>query len=119
MRPDRHRRQTAVEFDGRLCHRVVQIGYREAVTRLCATQPLMLTPQSFIGGRPMAQVDFTASLYLGFHHPSDSLAPFSALTPGKPASLYAPPEAAALTAELAQLSGLGAATLGTSRLHLF
>jgi 8-amino-7-oxononanoate synthase len=67
----------------------------------------------------VAEVDFTSALYLGFRHPSESLARYGALTAGKPASLYSPPEAATLAAELIGMIGLEAATLGTSTLHLF
>src|SRR5262249_55772568 len=52
-------------------------------------------------------------------HPSASLAPWDALTLGRPAALVEPPGADALAAELADLQGCEAATLLPSTLHLF
>lgn len=64
-------------------------------------------------------LDFTSALYLGLRHPGAALAPWQALTLGKPAALAEPPGAAALAAALARLVGTEAATLLPSTLHLF
>ncbi|MGH7045578.1 MAG: hypothetical protein ACREE2_04210 [Stellaceae bacterium] len=64
-------------------------------------------------------LDFTSSLYLGFAHPSVTLAPWRALTLGTPAALTELPEAVALAGELAQLGGAEAGLLFPSTLHLF
>src|SRR3954464_13150809 len=64
-------------------------------------------------------LDFTSSLYLGFQHPSASLPRWEALTLGRPAALQAPPGAAEVSAQLAELQGCEASTLLPSTLHLF
>jgi 8-amino-7-oxononanoate synthase len=64
-------------------------------------------------------LDFTSALYLGLQHPSVSLAPWQALTLGRPAVLTDPPQAEAVAGELARLQGSEAATLLPSTLHLF
>jgi 8-amino-7-oxononanoate synthase len=64
-------------------------------------------------------LDFTSSLYLGLHHPSHSLAPWTRLTTGKPAALDPPPHATRVARALATLQGCESATLFPSTLHLF
>jgi 8-amino-7-oxononanoate synthase len=64
-------------------------------------------------------LDFTSALYLGLRHPSASLAPWDALTLGRPAALIDPPAAERVAGELARLQGSEAATLLPSTLHLF
>jgi 8-amino-7-oxononanoate synthase len=64
-------------------------------------------------------LDFTSALYLGLRHPSAALAPWDALTLGRPAALREPRGAAALAADLARLQGCEAALLLPSTLHLF
>ena len=64
-------------------------------------------------------LDFTSSLYLGFHHPSNALEPWPELTLGKPAALGMPPRATSVAAALAELQGCERATLLPSTLHLF
>ena len=64
-------------------------------------------------------LDFTSALYLGFHHPSVSLAPWHALTLGVPAALGELREGGALAAGLARLSNAEAGLLFPSTLHLF
>ena len=64
-------------------------------------------------------LDFTSALYLGFEHPSWSLAGWPSLTLGKPAALEEFPDAAEAQRELAALTGCRQAQLGTSTLHLF
>jgi 8-amino-7-oxononanoate synthase len=64
-------------------------------------------------------LDFTSALYLGFTHPSVSLAPWSALTLGRPAALEEPPGAETVAVELAGLVGAETALLFPSTLHLF
>ena len=64
-------------------------------------------------------LDFTSSLYLGFTHPSVSLAPLQALTLGVPAALAEAPMAAELASDLARLVGAEAGLLFPSTLHLF
>ena len=64
-------------------------------------------------------VDFSSALYLGLRHAAADLAPWPALTLGKPAALEEPPGAASLAAALARLQGCAAATLLPSTLHLF
>ena len=66
-----------------------------------------------------AVLDFTSALYLGLHHPSASLPPWSALTSGRPAALRESPAARAVAARLAALVGCEAALLLPSTLHLF
>jgi 8-amino-7-oxononanoate synthase len=63
--------------------------------------------------------DFTSALYLGFRHPSASLAPWEQLTTGVPAALRAPAATDRVAAALAALIGCRRATLATSTLHLF
>jgi 8-amino-7-oxononanoate synthase len=64
-------------------------------------------------------LDFTSSLYLGFHHAHRSLQPWSLLTTGKPAALSAPQSAQQIAQRIAVLQGCEAGSLGTSSLHLF
>jgi 8-amino-7-oxononanoate synthase len=64
-------------------------------------------------------LDFTSALYLGLHHPSNSLPGWSSLSLGRPAALEEPPGAAKVAAELAKLIGCEAGTLLPSTLHLF
>ncbi|KSV91004.1 aminotransferase class I/II-fold pyridoxal phosphate-dependent enzyme [Sinorhizobium sp. GL28] len=64
-------------------------------------------------------LDFTSALYLGFDHPSASLAPWQALTLGRPAALDEPPGARPLARDLALLMGEAAGLLYPSTLHLF
>ncbi len=64
-------------------------------------------------------LDFTSALYLGLHHPSWSLRPWSRFTTGVPAALVPPPKAAEVARSLAALQGCEFGTLGTSTLHLF
>jgi len=64
-------------------------------------------------------LDFTSALYLGFEHPSWSLAEWERLTVGKPAWLEDPPGARELQRQLAALVGCERAVLGPSTLHLY
>src|SRR4051812_46557747 len=64
-------------------------------------------------------LDFTSALYLGMTHPSASLAPWQALTLGRPAALEEPPGAGQVAADLARLTGAEAGLLFPSTLHLF
>jgi 8-amino-7-oxononanoate synthase len=64
-------------------------------------------------------VDFTSALYLGLHHPSWSLKPWSSLTTGRPAGFHGTEESAQVAADLAGLVGCERGTLGSSTLHLF
>ena len=64
-------------------------------------------------------LDFTSALYLGMHHPSETLEPWEQFTTGMPAALETPDRARALASNLADLQGCEQATLGTSTLHLF
>ncbi len=64
-------------------------------------------------------LDFTSALYLGLGHPSASLAPWRALTLGRPAALEEPPGGRGLARELALLMGGEAGLLYPSTLHLF
>lgn len=64
-------------------------------------------------------LDFGSALYLGMRHPSASLAAWDALTLGRPAASAEPPGARQLAAALARLTGMEAATLLPSTLHLF
>jgi len=64
-------------------------------------------------------LDFTSALYLGFGHPSVALAPWRALTLGRPAALEEPPGAGEVAADLADLTGAAAGLLFPSTLHLF
>ncbi len=64
-------------------------------------------------------LDFTSALYLGLHHPSWSLRPWSQFTTGVPAALCSPPDARAVGQRLAELQGCERGVLGTSTLHLF
>lgn len=64
-------------------------------------------------------LDFTSALYLGLRHPSAALAPWPALSSGRPAALAEVAGADAVAARLADLTGCEAATLLPSTLHLF
>jgi 8-amino-7-oxononanoate synthase len=67
----------------------------------------------------MAMIDFTSALYLGMHHPSQSLQPWRQLTLGVPAALAEPPGAGEVALALAELQGCEQAVLMPSTLHLF
>ena len=62
-------------------------------------------------------LDFTSALYLGLHHPSHVLRPWSALTAGAPANLVQPKGAQRAAQRLADLIGCERATLLPSTLH--
>jgi 8-amino-7-oxononanoate synthase len=64
-------------------------------------------------------LDFTSALYLGFTHPSVALAPWRALTSGRPAALEEPAGAGQVAADLARLAGAEAGLMFPSTLHLF
>ena len=64
-------------------------------------------------------LDFTSALYLGIHHPSQSLQPWRQLTLGVPAALAEPPGASEVARDLAELQGCEQAILMPSTLHLF
>lgn len=64
-------------------------------------------------------LDFTQALYLGFRHPSASLAPWRSLTLGVPAALAMPAESMAVAAAAASLLGCARAAVAPSTLHLF
>src|SRR5262245_45621806 len=64
-------------------------------------------------------LDFTSALYLGLRHPSAALAPWQALSAGRPAALAETAGAGAVAAKLARLAGCEAGTLLPSTLHLF
>lgn len=64
-------------------------------------------------------LDFTSALYLGLHHPSSELRPWSQLTTGRPAALQSPPGADQVARDLARLLRCERATLNTSTLHLY
>ena len=63
--------------------------------------------------------DFTSALYLGFRHPSSSLAPWERLTSGVPAALRESSRGVRVASALARLQGCDRATLAPSTLHLF
>lgn len=63
--------------------------------------------------------DFTSALYLGFHHPSASLRPWSGISPGHPAAFREPASTDKIAAKLADLQGCERGVLGSSTLHLF
>ena len=63
--------------------------------------------------------DFTSALYLGFTHPSAALAPWPALTQGRPSALQEPAGATKIALGLAKLTGQEAGLLYPSTLHLF
>jgi 8-amino-7-oxononanoate synthase len=67
----------------------------------------------------VTMLDFTSALYLGLHHPSISLRPWSQLTTGKPAALDAPANERRIAQSLAKLVGCERAVIGPSTLHLF
>ena len=64
-------------------------------------------------------LDFTSALYLGLHHPTLSLRPWSQLSLGVPAALISPPGARELAQQLATLQGCERGVLGASTFHLF
>jgi len=64
-------------------------------------------------------IDFTSALYLGMHHPSQSLQPRRQLSLGVPAALAEPPGADEVARALAELQGCGQSVLMPSTLHLF
>src|SRR5262245_6449260 len=68
---------------------------------------------------PARTIDFTSALYLGLHHPSWTLTPWSQLSTGAPAALRESPAAASVAGKLAALMGCEHATLGPSTLHVF
>src|SRR5690349_17762756 len=63
--------------------------------------------------------DFTSALYLGLRHPIASLAPWPALSSGRPAALGESRDVAELAASFASLAGCEAGVLLPSTLHLF
>jgi 8-amino-7-oxononanoate synthase len=64
-------------------------------------------------------LDFTSALYLGLHHPSESLRPWRRMTLGIPAALAPPPGAEQIAREIAALQGCEDGVLGPSTFHLF
>ncbi len=64
-------------------------------------------------------LDFSSALYLGWHHPSDSLGAWPALSLGKPAALEAVPGSRAVARSIAKLTGCESASVCSSTLHLF
>jgi 8-amino-7-oxononanoate synthase len=64
-------------------------------------------------------LDFTSALYLGFEHASQTLAPWSRLTEGVPATLREADQARALASRIAALVGCERASLTPSTLHAF
>jgi 8-amino-7-oxononanoate synthase len=64
-------------------------------------------------------LDFSSALYLGFMHPSVSLAPWRALKLGRPAALQDPPCSRQVAQQLADLCGAPTGLLFPSTLHLF
>lgn len=64
-------------------------------------------------------LDFTAALYLGFRHPSSSLAAWASLTTGVPAALAVPTDVVAVAAAAGALIGCARGALAPSTLHLF
>jgi 8-amino-7-oxononanoate synthase len=64
-------------------------------------------------------LDFTSALYLGLRHGSGAVAPWTALTTGKPAALAEGGAAAALARAAADLVGCARALVAPSTLHLF
>ena len=64
-------------------------------------------------------LDFTSALYLGLRHPSAALAPWPALSSGRPAALEEAAGADNVASELASLAGCEAGMLLPSTLHLF
>ena len=64
-------------------------------------------------------LDFTSALYLGLRHPSAALAPWPALSSGRPAALAEARGADAVAQEFARLAGCEAGMLLPSTLHLF
>jgi 8-amino-7-oxononanoate synthase len=64
-------------------------------------------------------LDFTSALYLGMRHPSAALAPWPALSSGRPAALADATGSDAVAMEFARLAGCEAGMLLPSTLHLF
>ena len=64
-------------------------------------------------------LDFTSALYLGLRHPHASLAPWAALTEGRPAVLGEADPSGPLARQLAELQGCEYGVLAPSSLHLF
>lgn len=64
-------------------------------------------------------LDFTSALYLGLHHPMQSLRPWRQFTTGKPAVLGQPLIASIIEKQLATLQGFQRTILGPSTFHLF
>ncbi|MBS3955474.1 MAG: pyridoxal phosphate-dependent aminotransferase family protein [Methylomicrobium sp.] len=64
-------------------------------------------------------IDFTSALYLGMHHSSWSLPPWTHLSLGVPAALAEPPGADDVAIALAELQGCEQGLLMPSTLHLF
>jgi 8-amino-7-oxononanoate synthase len=64
-------------------------------------------------------LDFTSALYLGLRHPSAALAPWPALSAGRPAALADAAGAEAVSQDFARLAGCEAGMLLPSTLHLF
>ncbi|MBX3606679.1 MAG: aminotransferase class I/II-fold pyridoxal phosphate-dependent enzyme [Piscinibacter sp.] len=67
----------------------------------------------------MHGIDFSSSLYLGFEHGSDELAPWKRLTLGRPVALREFDAARLVAGQLAALTGSAAGCLLPSTLHLF
>ena len=64
-------------------------------------------------------LDFTTALYLGLHHPTGALRPWSSLSSGRPAALEDPEGAARVAQAVAALMGCERGTLLPSTLHAF
>ncbi len=63
--------------------------------------------------------DFTSSLYLGLHHPSQDLPPWETLTTGVPATVREPVENLLLARKVARMQGLEQGVIAPSTLHFF
>lgn len=63
-------------------------------------------------------IDFSSSLYLGMHHGSRVLLPWTALSTGRPSALQEPLRTRRVAQRLARLQGCEAAILSPSTLHL-
>ncbi|MFK4088243.1 hypothetical protein ACI2LF_29290 [Kribbella sp. NPDC020789] len=68
-------------------------------------------------GHGAPDVDFTSSLFLGLHHPSDSLPPWESLTTGVPAVLGTTAAAHRVAATVAAARGAQAGVVGRSAMH--
>lgn len=63
--------------------------------------------------------DFTSALYLGIHHSSTTLRPWSRISAGLPAAFREPTGAERVGEKLAQLQGCESGVAGASTFHLF